>query len=341
MAGKRIDYIDYLKGLSITWVVWFHTTHPWFVDFGFRIPLFFFASGIFFKIVPIKTYIQKKTNQLLVPFVFFYLLYYIYLIGQNYLADHSLKQFDFGCIWEVFELHRQNYNFTVNPPLWFICALFCQQVMTYLLVKIFRRRWLITIVAIILTYIGVKYVWDLYTPLMLGRALRYLIYYIMGHEFGKQLLGVVENGKRSSYYPLYAGTLLFAGAWALRKNLLLNDTLLTYIETFGLIVVLIYFFKWIHRFRLAYPFWFFGRNSYIVLGVSEIYQTIFMIIALHLFGEINIPIGFIQTLCTLILLWPTIKILNRKIPKLIGKGVLIDYSYLKKRFLLLPSFLSK
>lgn len=68
--GRRVDYIDYLKGLSIIWVVWFHTVHPWFVDFSFRMPLFFLASGIFFKIVDIKTYVQKKTNQLLVPFVF-------------------------------------------------------------------------------------------------------------------------------------------------------------------------------------------------------------------------------------------------------------------------------
>lgn len=47
MVGKRIDYIDYLKGLSIIWVVWYHTVHPWFVDFSFRMPLFFLASGIF------------------------------------------------------------------------------------------------------------------------------------------------------------------------------------------------------------------------------------------------------------------------------------------------------
>ncbi|MBD5296323.1 MAG: acyltransferase family protein [Bacteroides sp.] len=331
MATKRIDYIDYLKGLSITWVVWYHTVHPWFVDFSFRIPLFFFASGIFFKIVPIKTYIQKKTNQLLVPFVFFYLLYYIFLIIQNYLAHHNLNDFDFGCIWEVFELHKQNYSFTVNPPLWFICALFCQQVMTYLLVKIFRKRWLITIVAIILTYLGVEYVWDMYTPLMFGRALKYLIYYVLGHEYGKQTIGIIENGNKSSYYPLYIGIVLFGGAWGLEKIPSLNDTLLTYIETLGLIIILIYVFKWIHRFRFAYPFWFFGRNSYIVLGVSEIYQTIFMIIALHAFGHISIFIGIVQTLCTLLLLWPTINILNKRIPKLIGKGTLINYSDFRQR----------
>lgn len=330
MSGKRIDYIDYLKGLSIMWVVWYHTVHPWFVDFSFRIPLFFFASGIFFKIVPVKTYIQKKTNQLLIPFLFFYLLYYIYLIVQNLFANRSLANFDFGCIWGVFGLYKLNYSFIVDPPLWFICALFCQQVMTYLLVKTLRYKILITIVAVFLTYVGVKYIWYMYTPLMFGRALKYLIYYILGHLYGKQLLGIIEGKGKGSYLPLIVGVVLFGSIW-LSKGLTNNyKEFLTYIETFGLIIILIYVFKWIHTYRMAYPFWFFGRNSYIVLGVSEIYQTVFMVVTLHLLGTITIWTGIIQTILTLILLWPTINILNRKIPQFVGKGTLINFSTLKK-----------
>ncbi|MBD5415807.1 MAG: acyltransferase [Bacteroides sp.] len=332
MAGKRVDYIDYLKGLSIIWVVWYHTVHPWFVDFSFRMPLFFLASGIFFKITDWKTYLQKKTNQLVVPFVFFSLIYYIYLILQNFAAYGSLSAFDFGCIFGVFEFHSGNESFIVDPPLWFICALFCQQILTWLLVKSLRRKWLIALAAIAISWVGLVYVWDKPTLFMFGRSLPYLVYYVFGNLFGKDLIRIIEsNSSKVAFSPLVGSTVVYLMSIVLKINTDINVQLLTYTETFGLIIMLIYLFKGIHHFKVAYPFWFFGRNSYIVLGMHEIYQTIFMILFLHILGEINIWIGMVQTLMSLLLLWPTIKIMNRRVPMLVGKAELINLSKIYQR----------
>lgn len=331
MPKKRIDYIDYLKGLSIIWVVWYHTTHPWFVDFGFRIPLFFLASGIFFKIVDVRTYIQKKTNQLLVPFVFFSLIYYAYLIAQNYLAYGSLYDFDFSCIFGFLELHKGNGSFIVNPPLWFICALFCQQLITWILVKSLRKRLLVAAVSIVISYVGVKYVWELPTLFMFGRSLPYLVYYVFGHLFGKDLIKIIETKSAAAYSPLIGSTIIYVAAIVLKSTTNINETFLTYIETFGLITILVYLFKAIHRFKAAYPFWFYGRNSYIVLGLHEIFLTIFTIAYTHLCGEINMWVGVVLTTMTLVLLWPTINLLNRYMPMLVGKGELINFSKLRQR----------
>lgn len=331
--GKRVDYIDYLKGLSITWVVWYHTVHPWFVDFGFRIPLFFLASGIFFKIVDLKTYIQKKTNQLIVPFIFFSLIYYLYLILQYFAAYGSLVEFNYACIFGVFEFHRGNESFTVNPPLWFICALFCQQIITWILVKLLRRKWLVAIAAVVISWIGLVYVWDKPTLFMFGRSLPYLVYYVFGNLFGKDLIRIIESeSRRIAYSPLVASSMVYVASIVLNETTSINPELLRYTETFGLIIILVYFFKGIHRFRIAYPFWFYGRNSYIVLGMHEIYQTIFLIMFTHLLGEITIWIGMIQTLMTLLLLWPTINILNRHVPMLVGKEELINLGVIKRKF---------
>lgn len=330
--GKRVDYIDYLKGLSIVWVVWYHTVHPWFVDFSFRMPLFFLASGIFFKIVDFKTYLQKKTNQLLVPFVFFTLIYYLYLILQHVASTGTLSGFNYGSIFGVFEFHRGFESFTVNPPLWFICALFCQQIMTWLLVRTLRKRWLIAVAAILISWAGLVYVWDKPTLFMFGRSLPYLVYYVFGNLFGKDLIRVIESdSRRVAYSPLIASTIVYVLSIVLKETTSVNAELLTYMETFGLIIMLVYLFKGIHRFRFAYPFWFYGRNSYIVLGMHEIYQTVFMIMFLHLFGEITIWTGIIQTLMSLILLWPTINILNARVPMLVGKGELINLSSVRRR----------
>ena len=331
--GKRVDYIDYLKGLSITWVVWYHTVHPWFVDFGFRIPLFFLASGIFFKIVDLKTYIQKKTNQLIVPFIFFSLIYYLYLILQYFAAYGSLVEFNYACIFGVFEFHRGYESFTVNPPLWFICALFCQQIITWILVKLLRRKWLVAIAAVVISWIGLVYVWDKPTLFMFGRSLPYLVYYVFGNLFGKDLIRIIESeSRRIAYSPLVASSMVYVASIVLNETTSINPELLRYTETFGLIIILVYFFKGIHRFRIAYPFWFYGRNSYIVLGMHEIYQTIFLIMFTHLLGEITIWIGVIQTLMSLLLLWPTINILNRHVPMLVGKEVLINLGVIKRKF---------
>lgn len=331
--GKRVDYIDYLKGLSITWVVWYHTVHPWFVDFGFRIPLFFLASGIFFKIVDLKTYIQKKTNQLIVPFIFFSLIYYLYLILQYFAAYGSLVEFNYACIFGVFEFHRGYESFTVNPPLWFICALFCQQIITWILVKLLRRKWLVAIAAVVISWIGLVYVWDKPTLFMFGRSLPYLVYYVFGNLFGKDLIRIIESeSRRIAYSPLVASSMVYVASIVLNETTSINPELLRYTETFGLIIILVYFFKGIHRFRIAYPFWFYGRNSYIVLGMHEIYQTIFLIMFTHLLGEITIWIGMIQTLMSLLLLWPTINILNRYVPMLVGKEELINLGAIKRKF---------
>lgn len=323
MPKQRIDYIDYLKGLSIIWVVWYHTVHPWFVDFSFRMPLFFLASGIFFKIVDVRTYIRKKTNQLLIPFVFFSFIYYIYLIFQNYLGTGSFANFDFGCIFGVFEFHSGNESFKVNPPLWFICALFCQQIMTWIFVKILRRRLLMLFASIVISYVGVLYVWQLPTLFMFGRSLPYLVYYVAGYLYGKDLIRIIESKSIVAFSPLFGSIVCYIVAIILKLTTNINDTFLTYVETFGLIIILIYIFRAIHRFKIVYPFWFYGRNSYIVLGMHEIYHTIFLIIFIHLCGEINIWIGMVQTLITLLLLWPTINLMNRYVPMLVGKAELV------------------
>lgn len=117
MASKRIDYIDYMKGLSIIWVVWYHTVHPWFVDFSFRIPLFFLVSGIFFKVIDIQIFAKKKFNQLVIPFFFFYAVYFVYLMAQFYGKYGSLETFNFNMFFEIFHLHKNFESFTVNPPL--------------------------------------------------------------------------------------------------------------------------------------------------------------------------------------------------------------------------------
>lgn len=89
MTGQtqRIEYVDLAKGFCILLVVIYHigvfvpdTKFPGTVVCQhFRMPLYFFLSGLFFK--PYEgfcrlsgnSFLRRKVNKLLVPFLFFYL----------------------------------------------------------------------------------------------------------------------------------------------------------------------------------------------------------------------------------------------------------------------------
>jgi len=82
MEKKRIDYIDFIKGISIFFVVWGHTiqnigaenafwTNPFHIVIcTFHMPLFMILSGFFFSIPSTKNLLsltKKKFRQLIIP----------------------------------------------------------------------------------------------------------------------------------------------------------------------------------------------------------------------------------------------------------------------------------
>ncbi|MDE5725747.1 MAG: acyltransferase family protein, partial [Duncaniella sp.] len=132
----------------------------------------FFVSGIFFRPYPFAEFIKKKVNTLIVPFVFFYLVYYGYLVVQWSLS-HSLESFDFSVLASVFGMYRGTESFVVNPPLWFICALLNLQFMMYFLVKIKLSRVWIGVISCLVSVVGLLCIYWTETPFMLGRCLPY------------------------------------------------------------------------------------------------------------------------------------------------------------------------
>ena len=326
MAKKRVEYVDYIRGLCVTWVVWYHTTHPDFVEFSFRIPLFFFASGIFFRPYPWKKFWRKKFNQLIVPFILFYLIYYIYLIITNALKFHSLSSFDYSCIWDVFGTYSATESFVVNPPLWFICALINLQLLLYVSSKLIRNKWSLLLFALFITTIGLVYIQHIPTPFMIGRSLRYFIYYVSGFIFGKSLISCLDD-KKETIKILSASLFVFISILIIKtiipiKSLYVHE-ITDCFEIYSIILLLFVLFSNIYKIPIMYPFKYFGVNSYIVFGMHEIYHTTLRIIMQNIYGEVTITLGIIQTIITLLLLWPTIWLFNKYIPKLVGKKELI------------------
>ena len=131
---KRIEYIDLMKGICITMVILLHCG---FFEGKlalineylklFRMPLYFFLSGLFFKTYGgFSSFTIKKINNLVLPYLFFSLLYLIYftISSHNNIDYSSWKYYFFGFI--------EPYNY----PLWFLRSLFISYILYYILCKL-------------------------------------------------------------------------------------------------------------------------------------------------------------------------------------------------------------
>lgn len=120
MEKKRIEFIDLAKGICILMVIITHISPLHLSGFeSLRMPLYFILSGLFFK--DYGGFLQlmvKKTNKIFIPFLFFYLLGYLFFYVAKALLP-GLVQTDATGIFDVFT-QRQFFN----GPIWFLLALF-------------------------------------------------------------------------------------------------------------------------------------------------------------------------------------------------------------------------
>ena len=124
---NRIDYIDLAKGFCILLVIFHHVAlyyqyrySFWIPLRSFRMPLYYILSGIFFRQYSgFIDFIKRKTNKLVIPFTFFYLLLSVpltILIKHKTFLDALLNfvydnQFKNGSVWFLLSLFEVNIIF--------------------------------------------------------------------------------------------------------------------------------------------------------------------------------------------------------------------------------------
>ncbi|MBQ9232296.1 MAG: acyltransferase family protein [Prevotella sp.] len=130
---KRYENIDFMKGVCILLVVATHLDLPYLSEpcySLFRMPMYYFLSGIFFsRYDGIKTFLIKKTNNLIVPYLFFS-IFTLLVILVFYFGKHT--SFEEAYI-ESEPLH--------NGPIWFLISLYEVGVLMYVISGI-KRLWL-------------------------------------------------------------------------------------------------------------------------------------------------------------------------------------------------------
>ncbi len=138
---KRIDFVDLTKGVCIILVVMLHVglhiggefekivSHP--VISCFRMPLYFFISGIFFKSYEgFFGFCFRKINKLIVPFIFFYIsAFFLKYVAWKVMPGAITLPVKFNELLVVFHYHDL---IKFNPPIWFLLALFNCNILFYI-----------------------------------------------------------------------------------------------------------------------------------------------------------------------------------------------------------------
>jgi fucose 4-O-acetylase-like acetyltransferase len=153
-TGHRIGFIDALKGFTIFCVVYGHSIENfkkgidfwhnpvWEFIYSFHMPLFYVLSGFFFQSslqLKFKSFLYKKTTQLLLPYFVWLILSSLYRLIKSLLVTSTT--FD----W-LQELKGLFFPFDINP--WFLRELFISYCIVYAVCKLFKKWHLVFMLSI-------------------------------------------------------------------------------------------------------------------------------------------------------------------------------------------------
>ena len=162
-SENRIQFIDLAKGICITLVVLFHIfrasligrSHDevpimsFFLDdilLSFMMPFYFFLSGLFYKQYSGKyTFIIKRINKLLIPFISMFI---ITIVIRNLIEYAISPNYDLGT------LKNDIIGLRPNTPLWFLLCLFNLNILFYLFDKMISNKIILYIAIFLLCFLG-------------------------------------------------------------------------------------------------------------------------------------------------------------------------------------------
>ena len=314
---QRIEYIDLAKGFCILFVVLYHIGGPFEnADLNrimscFRMPLYYFLSGLFFKqYAGFFDFVLRKINKLIVPFVFFILIRYLIYCGMILITgDFSHISLLLTNIVNGFQ-HETVYLAT---PLWFLISLFETSLIFSLLSiisskLIIRERNKDIFIALMSFFIGIigygLGVYHINLLLWLDTCMTAVPFYYTGY-FLRNKTDLLVSNKLDKYIPVLLVLLglivyLFAGKIGMIYNVYSVNYFSFYISAISGTLFVLFISKMLKKVFLIS---FLGRYSIIVLCTHGLIIRVlneclyfitnkwfFSIVSLSLIAFISIPV---------------------------------------------------
>ena len=172
----RLEYIDIAKGIGILLVVMGHNDLSLLSPFlfklvySFHMPLFFFLSGMFFNpATPFLTFVRRRFDSTLKPYIFTVLLIYF--------ATISFSKIDFASATSrVIKAMYANGHYLDWAQLWFLPHLFVVSLFAFVFFKTVYRigqpwlRWVLLVFMQVIGVLGLSIFWPFQLNL-LGKEL--------------------------------------------------------------------------------------------------------------------------------------------------------------------------
>ena len=197
--NKRILWVDIAKGICITLIILDHcylfsnvkqtypsTIHIHFFIYAFYLPVFFFLSGMFFKIhEPFHKFTKKRFNKLLLPFIFFYSLFSVCIPYTTMLMGYKYPyiKMETSFIQLVTDFYTNDCQLA-NSPLWFLLCLF-EIHNIFFAITYYSRNYkqtyilstIIGVIGLLLSFYSIK------PPLMIDTSFTCLPFFCLGFFF--------------------------------------------------------------------------------------------------------------------------------------------------------------
>ena len=287
MEKKRIEFIDLAKGICIIWVIIAHTG----VDIPIpilsyaRMPLYFILSGLFFKDYgSLKNLTLKKTNKILIPFTFFYLLGYVIFYILKYFFPNLLITASTGVL-DVFT-NRQYFN----GPIWFLLALFWANIYFCIISLLIKNEALRSIAVIAVGVCGVILGRnEVFVPMMMDVAMTALPLFYCGYILKKS--GILYPNEKVDKFNIPISMALYTvaflcvnyiadGRFGFHYNHMVGNVVIAYAVSILLVLSILFLSKTIGRLPVVS---YFGRYSIIPLCVHHlIYRPLIYICNLYI-----------------------------------------------------------
>ncbi|MBR6283936.1 MAG: acyltransferase [Muribaculaceae bacterium] len=279
---QRLPYIDFMKGLCILLIVQQHididhnfypSIHPQLNPAlqSFRIPMYYFLSGIFFKTYNgFSDFLRRKVNNMIIPLLFFEVLallvaWPVAMYKQSHGIDSTVG-FSWMYIFDPFTIRAWHYTY----PMWFLLSLFEVNVMFYLIQKYLSSVWRVVAVVFLAAMGYACAYWHVQLPLHFDTALVGIPYFMLGwYVKQKDVLVPSKYDKWGLYIFIPVMIVIFfvsAGIGINQQEL--PNWLQLYIVPFIAILTLFWACKNLPKIPVIT---YFGRYSIIILGTHVVF----------------------------------------------------------------------
>jgi fucose 4-O-acetylase-like acetyltransferase len=183
--NRRIE-LDIAKGIGIILVVWAHAQGP-FSNYisAFHMPFFFFISGMLYmnKRRSVKEYTLKKCTSLLMPFLWWNLIFY-----PVFFVLYYWKSWDIGtALKDTGEIVLTFDKVPFLGATWFLPSLFWVIFCAHVFVSVFQKYkwcdWGLLNIGIIIAVVGFQITF----PYRISRTLICFLFYVSGYIYQKYI----------------------------------------------------------------------------------------------------------------------------------------------------------